>query len=334
MIKIAFIGFRHPHIFDLYNRCVERDDIEITAACEEDNSCLQELANTNIKITHTCYKEMLSTINCDAIAVGDYYSIRGERIIQALQAGKHVISDKPACTSPEELEIIKNLVKNKKIGCMLDLRDSPVFIGLRDLISGDEIGEVNAVQIGGQHPLLLSKRPHWYFEKGKHGGTLNDIGIHAIDILPWITGLEIKQIVSARCWNARLPQFPYFKECGQGMLEMSNDAGIVCDFSYLVPDSFEYSVPQYWRTTIWGDKGILEAGINQEYISIYKNGEKKPKNKPLSAGNPGGYLDSFIRDIYEKTNQDDLKTADVLKATHTSLLLQSSADKNMSYVKV
>jgi len=29
-------------------------------------------------------------------------------------------------------------------------------------------------------------RPAWYFEPGMHGGTLNDIAIHALDFIPWV----------------------------------------------------------------------------------------------------------------------------------------------------
>ena len=78
--------------------------------------------------------------------------------------------------------------KNLKVGCMLTMRDAAAFIGARNLIQAGRIGEVHAIAFGGQHPLLLGSRPGWYFEQGKHGGTITDIGIHAIDALPWVTG--------------------------------------------------------------------------------------------------------------------------------------------------
>ena len=55
---------------------------------------------------------------------------------------------------------------------------------LREIILSGELGEVASIHIDGQHPLNPSVRPGWYFEPGKHGGTINDIGIHAFDFVP------------------------------------------------------------------------------------------------------------------------------------------------------
>ena len=34
-----------------------------------------------------------------------------------------------------------------------------------------------------QHPLLYGTRAKWYFEEGKHGGSINDIGVHAVTLV-------------------------------------------------------------------------------------------------------------------------------------------------------
>ncbi|MEZ4683286.1 MAG: hypothetical protein R2932_54665 [Caldilineaceae bacterium] len=60
----------------------------------------------------------------------------------------------------------------------------PQAIGLRNLIRSGLIGEIHAINFGGQHPLMLDTRAAWYFEPGKHGGTINDIAIHAVDAIP------------------------------------------------------------------------------------------------------------------------------------------------------
>ena len=85
---------------------------------------------------------------------------------------------------------------------LLDLRDSGAFITARWLIREGTVGDVHTVHITAQHPLLLDRRPKWYFEPGKQGGTLNDIGIHATDLIPWMTGRALAEIVAARAWNA------------------------------------------------------------------------------------------------------------------------------------
>jgi len=305
------------------------DDIEIVAACEEDPVAQAEAASKGVvTITHRDFDEMLATVDCDAIAVGDYFAKRGSLIIRALSQGKHVISDKPVCTSLHELSEIEKLSAEKglKVGCMLGTRDAPPSIGVRNLVRQGVIGEIHAISFNGQHPLFLGTRPAWYFEPGKHGGTINDIAIHAIDAIPWITGLRFTVINAARCWNAFAPEFPHFEDAGQMMLTMDNGCGVLGDVSYFAPDSIGYSSPFYWRMTFWGRQGVIETSRVANDITVALNGEREVKSEPLPEGHPGGYLNSFIRDIKGELGEDELCTEQVLRASRTALMIQQAAD--------
>ena len=333
-IRLAFVGFRHAHIFDLYRRARETEELEVVAACEEDPEARRELAGGGkVEVTHDDLERMLETVDCDAVAVGDYYAKRGHIAIRALQEGKHIISDKPICTRLEELDEIGKLSKKKglKVGCMLDMRDSPQFIGLRSLVRAGTIGEVHAIFFGGQHPLLLGTRPAWYFEPGKHGGTINDIGIHALDLIPWITGMRFTAINAARCWNAFAKDFPHFKDAGQLMLTMENGCGVLGDVSYFSPDSFGYSLPFYWRMTFWGEEGVLETSATARAITVALKGETEVRKEPLPPGNPGGYLRAFVHDIVGELKEGELCTKDVLRASRLALTAQKMADEEAGW---
>ena len=168
-IRLAVMGFRHNHILDLWRRAQEMAEIEVVGACEEDSTTRERIAAERlVEITHVDYDEMLAAVNCDAVAIGDYFAKRGSLIIKALASGKHVICDKPICTSLDELDVIEKLSGQSglRVGCMLDLRDTPPFIGARKLVRQGIIGEVQAIAFGGQHRLQLGTRPAWYFEPG------------------------------------------------------------------------------------------------------------------------------------------------------------------------
>ena len=329
-IKIAFAGLRHPHIFSLYESAQQRADMKVVAVCEDDKDQRANLAvEGKIEITHEAIDQILSEVDCNVVAVGDYYGRRGALVIQALSAGKHVISDKPICTSLDELDTIERLCKEKnlKVGCMLDLRDLPQFIGVRDLVQAGTLGEIHAISFGGQHPLLRSTRPSWYFEPGKHGGTINDIAIHAVDIIPWITGVPFRSLNAARCWNAFATDDPHFKDAAQLMATLENGCGVLGDVSYFMPDSQGYSLPYYWRMTLWGRKGVVETSCLSETISLALDGERAPKQIPLPEANPDGYLNSFIKDIAGTSDAGDLTTETVLKASRISLTIQQAGDE-------
>jgi len=329
-LRIAFVGFRHAHVFDLYHRAQDMDDLEVVAACEEDDVTRQDLSsNSSVSITHTCFTDMLDSVTCDVVAVGDYYAKRGQLTIQALERGKHVIVDKPLCTSIAALDKIANISHSNQrvVGCILDLRDTPQVIGLRNLVRRGDLGEIHAVTFGGQHPLLLGKRPAWYFEPGKHGGTINDIAIHACDAIPWITGLSFTEVTAARCWNACVPWYPHFKDGAQVMLTLENGAGVLGDVSYLMPDGVGYTAPFYWRMTFWGSDGGAETAYNAHELRVARPGDERLVNLALPAGNPGGYLKAFLHEIRHEPADGELVTDDVLRAARVTLTAQLVADR-------
>ncbi len=329
--KFAFMGFRHGHIQDLYKRAIAPADTDVVAACEEDEAARKALGKSGaVEITHSTYAEMLEQVDCDVVAIGDYYTRRGPVAIQALEAGKHVIADKPLCTELDEVDQIEALASKKglRVGCMLTMRDHGQTIGVRNLIQAGEIGEVHAVSFGGQHPLLLGSRPGWYFEQGKHGGTINDIAVHAIDCVPWMTGLEFETVNAARCWNAFVPEFPHFKDGAQMMLTMGNGCGVLGDVSYFMPDRAGYSLPFYWRYTFWGRDGVIETATTTREIKIARKDSEKVETRPLPKDTSGGYLEAFLKDLREESEEGERNTAAVIKTARTVLKIQKAADEN------
>ncbi len=329
-MKLAFVGFRHPHIFVMYEHAQANPEIDVVAACEEDADTRQALvARPNLKITHESVEQMLAEVACDAVAVGDTYGRHGALILRLLAHGKHVIVDKPVCISLDELAAIEQQLQRTglKLGCMLDMRDSPYTIGLRTLIRSGVIGEVHAITFGGQHPLMLGSRAAWYFEPGQHGGTLNDIAVHVVDALPWITGLSFHQINAARTWNAFAPNFPHFQDAAQVMLTMNNRCGVIGDVSYFMPNSMGYTLFLYWRMTFWGRKGVIESAATSDHIMVALDGEQAPRLEPLPPGNPAGYLKAFLHDIAGTTEGDELTTTSILQATRLALQIQQVAER-------
>jgi len=329
-MRFAFAGFRHDHIFSLYNKVKERPDTELVGACEEDDATREALAQSGrAEITHPSLAAMLEDVDCDVVAIGDYYAQRGALALAALRRGKHVLADKPLCTDLDELAEIERLAEQNalKVGCMLGNRDRPQFRALRGHIRDGLLGELHAISFGGQHPLLLGKRPHWYFEQGKHGGTINDIAIHAIDLVPWLTGLRFARINAARAWNAFAPDYPHFKDAAQMMLTMDNGCGVLGDVSYMAPNSMGYATPFYWRWTFFGRNGIAEVSQKSDGIIVALDGKKELETLPATPGGTGDYLRAFLDDVAGTPQPDALDTATVIESSRTTLRIQKAADE-------
>ena len=331
MKRIVFAGLRHEHINALYLNAVKSPELEIAAICEEDPAALKtflSLFPDHRAPVYSSLDKMLAEVPCDILATGDYYGKRGSVLIQALKSGKHVISDKPLCTSLAELDEIGKLAceKHLSVGCMLDLRTNDSFMQARKMIRNGEIGKVVQIQFGGQHPLMLGIRPHWYFEPGKHGGTLNDIAIHAIDGIPWMTGLEIRNFNAARTWQAFDTGCDCFNDAAQFMLTLENGCGVLGDVSYSEPDSHGYKMPQYWRFSIWGTQGVLEFNSVEKKVCAWIQGESEMRTIVPEPYTGPHYLDWFLMEIDGKTA--DLNTTLVLKRARQTLELQKIADES------
>ena len=272
-MNIAFAGFRHTHIFSLYNKALENENVTIAGCFEEDDGERTAVEKKyGIKFNYSIYDELLADESVDAVAIGDYYGKRGKMIIEALKHGKHVMCDKPLCTSLDELDEIEKLAKEKglKVCCMLDLRYMPQVEKAKEMVENGQLGEVHIVSFTGQHPLNYGSRPAWYFEKGKHGGTINDIAIHGIDLVRYITGKNLSKVDFARSWNAFAEKEPEFKDCAQFNIRMDNIA-VAADVSYAAPC---FGLPTYWDFYFWGTKGMMKFNLKDKNLYLYNEKEE------------------------------------------------------------
>lgn len=328
-LRFGFVGFQHDHIYSLHKKVVETDGYEVVAAGDDHADAREAATAKGVSITHDSVEDVIANVDCDVIAIGDYFARRGSLAVAALKAGKHAIADKPLCTQMSEIDEMDRLTEETglKVGCMLTMRGSAKMNAMRNMIQDGAIGEVHAISFGGQHPLNLGSRAKWYFEPGKHGGTITDIGIHAIDAIPWMTGLTFETINAARCWNAFAPDFPHFEDGGQMMLTMNNGCGILGDVSYFMPDAGGYSSPYYWRVTIWGRDGVLETATSRP-VTQTVDGELVER-PPVDSG--VNYFDAFVCDI--GGGETTLRSADVIHSMRNVLKIQQAADEGLREVK-
>jgi len=325
MYRIAFAGVRHAHAIGLLGLIDKTPDLELVALCEEDpeHSLLSTIPERTL--THTNYQQMLAEVPCDIVAIGDYYGRRGSMAIAALKAGKHVISDKPLCTSLDELEQIRALSTEKglSVAVMVEHHNSPEVNAARNIIQSGILGEVIQIQFSAQHPLQPGVRPGWYFEPGKHGGPINDIAPHGLEGIHWMTGLKFDKVLFSRSWRA-LDRVPgdCFLDAGQFAYTLENGCGVMGDVSYHGLDAPAFKLNTYWRFNIWGTKGMMELGhVNTPECLLYTHDKPEPEYVPMPDKLPGHYLDNMLAEI--EGRPCNLTTADHLETARQALLLQN-----------
>ena len=281
-LRVAFVGFRHGHVAAIYETAKRLGYTDIVACVEEDKQARGAIVKElGVELTHETFDQVLADTNFDVLVTVDYYARRADHVIKALQAGKHVFTDKPLCTRMDDLKTIAVLAREKslQVGIDLTMRYAQPFPTLMRIVRDGGIGELSSCMVMGLHGLAYGARPMWYFEEGKHGGTINDLMIHGVDFIRWCTGLEFTKVIAAEAWNRRVPQHPSFQDSAQVVYEMSNGAKYLGDCSYMVPEKCE----GHWRFFLWGTEGqaYVDSGGELRWCRA-KEGSKQIKLR----GNP------------------------------------------------
>ncbi len=326
-MNIAFAGLRHDHIFVLADEVRNNPATALCGWWEADESARENARALFPEPAYESYEALLADESVQAVAIGDYYGIRGQRVIQALKAGKHVICDKPISTSLEELDEIEKLLNETglKLGCMLDLRYDPALRHLALMVKKGMLGQIKTAAFTGQHPLNWGVRPAWYFEEGKHGGTFNDIAVHGVDAIGWITGSKWAKTLYARTWNAFAQHAPDFKDCAQCVGELSNGVNVMADVSYAAPAPKGFRTPAYWRFTLWGTEGFAECSWGDDHITLMQTGDLKPDTVKASYPVTDTCLTDFLKEI--EGFPTDFPPVSVLESSRATLQLQRYADQ-------
>jgi len=325
-LRILFCGFRHGHIHALYKRVAATTDCRIVA-CIEPNAEARAAAEAALGITMSDipYDAFLASDEVDVVAVGCAYGDRADIILRALRAGKHVLADKPICTSREQLEEIARTARERSlnVGCMLDLRYLPQTRRAAELLDG-RYGKVQSVLFNGQHCIDYAHRPTWYFEEGMHGGTINDLAIHGVDLTRMQTKKEFTKVDAARTWNAFANKHLHFKDCAMFMARLDGGVGVLADVSYSAPSQV-FSMPTYWEFRIFCDKALVTFHYTDSTVTVYEEGVAESQVFDGIAG--GDYLDEFM----EAVETGDLSMLEnVVASTAAALTLQEAADAEVN----
>jgi len=324
MYRVAVCGVRHGHIGSIIGQIEKHPEMEIVAVAEENVAEGKKiLGNINLEITHGSIDELLKDVDFDILAVGDVYAKRGQEIIKGLEAGKHIISDKPLCTRVEELDQISEISSQKNLSVIvaLDLRFNGALQTAAKLVQAGEIGKVATVSVFGLHPLSFrTGRPDWYFEEGMHGGTINDLMIHGVDALNFITGYPIAEVVAARAWNFEIPEIPFFQDAAQGLLRLANGAGVIFDVSYKAAQG--HSTP--WSFHLWGTGGDMIFTTSSIEVVVRRN--KEPEKRVPVEVIKTDFAQIILSEIKGEAGKQILTTMECLESTRQTLLIQQAAD--------
>lgn len=136
-------------------------------------------------------EELLASDTCDAVIISTPTNFHMQQAIAAMEAGKHVIVEKPMASSQEECQ--KMLDVSRKTGKVLTVgfnhRYFAVIKEMREVIRSGAIGKLSYIRAYTGHTGLSEFKSPWMYDKDvMGGGTLMDNGIHVLDLTRHLMG--------------------------------------------------------------------------------------------------------------------------------------------------
>ncbi len=228
------------------------EGVEMTAFCDIEEAKAQQAAKrfgTPTAKVYADYRELLKDPTIDVVHVLTPNDSHAEITIAALEAGKHVMCEKPmakkAADARRMLEAARRTGKKLSIG--YQTRQSAESQYLKKICMAGDLGEIYFAKA---HALRRRAVPTWgvFLDAEKQGGgPLIDIGTHALDLTLWMMdNYEPKSVVgntyrklgdnegSANAWGPWDPKQFTVEDSAFGFITMKNGATIILEASWAI----------------------------------------------------------------------------------------------------
>jgi len=202
-------------------------------------------------------RAMLDRFKPDLVSVGAVYAVHGDWAAEALERGCAVVSDKPIAATWDQLGRLRKITDKKGTKPLVtefDFRAKPEFMAARDAVKRGEVGDV--VLASGQKSYKFGTRPPWYSDRSKYPGTLMWVLSHAIDAIPYATGLKYERVVG-HSGNVSHKELGSFEDHVAVLFEMNNGASALAHADFSRPAAAETHGDD--RIRIAGSRGVVEV---------------------------------------------------------------------------
>jgi len=201
-IRVGIIGcggIAQGHI----QRFAAMPGVSITALVDPSE---ENLANTHSRQPSTAgskdfsdYRKMLDAGVTDAVLIASPHTCHFDQIMDSLDAGQHVLCEKPMVCSIDHAVKVVNKVKDsgKVFGLAYQRHFAGGFRYIRRMLSEGGLGDLQFVSALQCQDWYRGTQGTWRQQASlSGGGQLNDSGSHLVDIILWTTGRKVKSVAA------------------------------------------------------------------------------------------------------------------------------------------
>jgi len=262
------------------------DRAKIAAICDTNLEAAKEKARLVGAKTYADYQEMLADTEIDAVDICLPHFLHGQVALDAMEAGKHVIVEKPFTTTLEEADAVIATAKRK--GLKLMVAENTRFVNAYEVakssIDEEIMGKILFARtyIGGMDPFIeahvlgkkSSDEDNWRnFQKKAGGGAIFDGGVHSFFLLEWMIG-KIKSVTAVHSRSEFSGPVSEVDDNASGIVELDN--GGIASFSV----TFTSEIPWTERLELNGTRAsIMVDMLSERPVQIFANRSPNPESE-------------------------------------------------------
>jgi len=270
MIRFAAIGLDHRHIYEQVGRLLALGCECAGYWTEGEPAPLAGFVKRFPDLVRVSDRRvLLEDPAIRLIVIAGVFSERADVALEAIAAGKDVMSDKPGCTTLADLARLREAVADTGRIWSINFSERfevPAVTRASELVAAGRIGRVIQTLGMGPHRLNRASRPDWFFDPERYGGILADIASHQIDQFLHFTGATDATVVSASVANYANPDDPGLEDFGELVLRADTPGGGA--HGYVRVDWYTPDGLPTWgdgRLTLLGTKGYIEL---RKYVDV------------------------------------------------------------------
>jgi predicted dehydrogenase len=259
MIRVAVVGVgamgKH-HARVLY----DLPEVELVAVVDEDLERAQEVGGRSGAATYADYRKMVEMERPDAVTVATPTSTHYTVVKELLQAGVHVLVEKPIAATIEEARDL--VLTGEKAGTVFMVghieRFNPAIMELKQRLDSNQLGQIFQ---------LHARRLGPYPRRIQDVGVIMDLAPHDLDIMRHLSGSEVERV------HAETKRILHDSEDDllAGLVRFENGCLGVLEINWLTPVKIR-------ELCVTGERGMFRVNYITQDLYLYENGETNGEN--------------------------------------------------------
>jgi predicted dehydrogenase len=267
MLKVGVIGIggiAHTH----FPGWKQSQHAEIVAFADIDPQILRRVGKEQgIEKLYDLNEDLINNPEIDIVDICTPNMFHRPLAVQALNAGKHVICEKPLAPTPEDIKmmIAARDASGKKLMTAQHFRFDGKSKALKAAIDSGSLGKIYHARSWMLRRAALPTKDTFIHKEKSGGGPCIDIGVHILDLTLWMMGhprpISVVGVTQDKLahlpgafsvWGGAVPPSLNVEEFAAAFVRFENGASLILEVSWMLHHKTSGEDMQMW---LYGDKG-------------------------------------------------------------------------------